>query len=71
MVASRNRLSKLSTLLALAVGGGTLFSGCQTRIKEAFVGGTKDFLTTLLSPDNVELLLSGGVVEADEADGDT
>jgi len=69
MNASRKRLSRLGALLVLSVGGSTVFSTCQTRIKDAFVGGTKDFLASLLSGENVELLLTSWLDETGTEDG--
>ena len=40
--------SKLAVVLAVGLGGGSLFSGCQTRFKEAVVGGTTDVLAAAL-----------------------
>ena len=69
MTTYRKRVSKLATLLALGLGGGTMFSTCQTRIKDAFVDGTKDFIATLLSPENVQLLLTPDASESDTDGG--
>ena len=46
----RNSRSKLMVTLAVALSGGTVFGGCQTRFKEALVNDTKDyFLTDFMS----------------------
>ncbi len=35
--------TKVATMLAVTLGGGTMFGGCETRLKEALVAGTKDY----------------------------
>jgi len=44
----------------MAVSTGTLcgLGGCQTRVKEAVVAGTQDFVAALLSPENALELLA-------------
>jgi len=43
--------------LTAALAGGSLFGACEVRLKDAIVGGSKDFLSALISPDNVLQLL--------------
>jgi hypothetical protein len=52
--------TKLARAFMAALAGGTLCGDCQTRFKDAFVQGTRDFvLQTLLDPANfVDLVLS-------------
>ena len=39
------------TLMAAILGGSILSTSCSTRLKEAVVSGSKDFLFTLMDPD--------------------
>jgi hypothetical protein len=39
------------TLLAATLGGSILSTSCSTRLKEAVVSGSKDFLFALMDPD--------------------
>ena len=48
MTTSRRKLSRLATALAVGLGGSTLFSACQTRVKEAILGGSQDLLAAAL-----------------------
>ncbi|MBU0718995.1 MAG: hypothetical protein KJ749_12155 [Planctomycetes bacterium] len=44
---------KVSGALAVALAGGTLFGGCEVRLKDAIVSGTKDYILTGLLPSLV------------------
>ena len=59
MTILRKMRSRLTTVLFLCLAGGTLcgIGSCQSRLKESVVAGAQDFLTTLLSPDNVLTIL--------------
>lgn len=52
------RRSKLGLTLAAALAGGSLLGTCQTRLKDAVVGGSTDYLYTLLDPTAIVGLLS-------------
>ena len=48
---------KLSLALSAALAGGSLLTTCEARLKDAVVGGTKDFISTLLDPSTyIELI---------------
>ena len=44
MPQTRTNRSKVAMTVAVALSGGTLFSACQARIKDALVGGFTDFI---------------------------
>jgi len=44
--------------LAAALAGGSLLSTCETRLKDAVVGGTKNYFFSLLSPTSIVDLFS-------------
>jgi hypothetical protein len=50
-------LRKLRWTLTAALAGGSLFGACEVRLRDAIVGGSKDYLSSLLSPDSVLQLL--------------
>ncbi|UCE60803.1 MAG: hypothetical protein JSU63_03450 [Phycisphaerales bacterium] len=58
--------SSLAVALALALSGGTVFGGCQTRFKEIAVAGVQDYISILISPDNVLPIL--GLTDDETAD---
>ena len=61
---SSARRSRLAMILAATLAGGSLMSTCQTRLKDAIISGSKDYLFTLLDPSSIaEFLL--------DQDGDT
>jgi hypothetical protein len=62
---SYRRTSRIGCVLAAALAGGTVFTSCDTRVREAVIGGSKDFLFTLLSPSNVTDLLFGSDITTD------
>lgn len=45
------RRSRLAMTLATGLAGGTLLSACQTRVRDAFVGSSKDLFLSLFNPD--------------------
>ena len=48
----RRSLRMTRWTLTAALAGGSLFGACEIRIHDAVVGGTKDFMSSLLSsPD--------------------
>lgn len=51
--------SKLAAVLLAVSCGGTLFSACETRVKDAFVGGTRDYFLSLFDPQSASGLLFG------------
>ena len=59
--ASRWGRETLLTLMA-ALAGGSVFGPCQTRLHDAFIGGTKNFVFSLFNPALVleQLGLAGG-----------
>ena len=58
MTNQRRRLRKLRWTLTAALAGGSLFGACEVRLRDAIVGGSKDFLRSLLDPTNVLQSLS-------------
>lgn len=54
---NQRRFSKVRWTLTAALAGGSLLGACEVRLRDAFVGGSKDFLGSLLSPGNVLPLL--------------
>lgn len=54
---SLSRGRRMARILAMALAGGTMFSSCETRVRDAVVGGSKNLLFSLLSPDNFALFL--------------
>lgn len=66
---SKNNQSKSSTLhkpnrkwailLSTLMAGGTLFSTCQTRLRDASIQGTKDFIFTILNPITIAEIIFG------------
>lgn len=50
---SSARRSKLAMTLAAALASGSLVSTCQTRLKDAIISGSKDYLFALLDPSNI------------------
>ncbi len=56
VTATRRR--KLAMTLAAALAGGSLLSTCETRLKDAVVGGTKNYFFSLLSPTSIVDLFS-------------
>ncbi len=59
---------RVAVLITALGSGGTMLSGCETRFKEAVVGGSKDFLGAVLtSPDTANALLDQmGFVQDEE-----
>ena len=53
MKSLKRKQFKVSGALAVALAGGTLFGGCEVRLKDAIVGGTKDYILTGLLPSLV------------------
>ena len=49
----RRRLSRARWILTAALAGGSLCSACEVRLKDAVVGGTKDYISSLLSSEEV------------------
>lgn len=53
-----NWVRRFTVSLAVLSSGGTLLGGCQTRVKEAVVNGSKAFISqTLTGPDTVQLIV--------------
>lgn len=42
--------SKLGRAMAAALAGGSLCSACETRLRDAAIGGSKSYLFSLLDP---------------------
>ena len=64
----KSRLWKLETSLFVLLAGGSVFTSCDTRFRQIVVGGTKNYVQTLLDPAAiVELLFS----DPAEDDGET
>jgi hypothetical protein len=49
-----------------ALAGGSLCQTCETRLRDAFVHGTQDYIRALLDPTNVLGLLIEETTGADE-----
>ncbi len=49
--------------LAAGLAGGTLFSACQTRTRDAFVSSSKDLFLSLLSPESLLDAFGAGTEE--------
>ena len=43
--------SKLAAMLMATLAGGSLFASCQTRLRDAAVQGTKNYLFGVLDPN--------------------
>ena len=69
MDASRktNFTRRILLVVTAFCSGGTVFGGCETRIKDAVVGGSKDFIGVILtSPATTNaLLMQFGLVPED------
>jgi len=51
---TRTHRSRMTMLVATTLLGGTLFSGCETRIKEDVLGGVRSFITgVVLNPTTI------------------
>ena len=57
------RRSRLAMTLAAGLAGGTLFSACQTRTRDAFVSSSKDLFLSLLSPESLLDAFGAGTEE--------
>lgn len=62
------RPRKLAMALVAALASGSLFTSCDSRVKEAFVGGVKGYISILLDPTNFVDLLAAG---SDDVTGDS
>jgi len=49
----RRKLRTARWTLTAALAGGSLFGACEVRLKDAFVGGSKDYVSSLLSNEDV------------------
>ncbi len=49
----RTRRERVLRTLAAVLASGSLFQTCETRLRDAFVMGTKDFVLSLFDPQNV------------------
>lgn len=49
----RTRRQRVLRTLAAVLASGSLFQTCETRLRDAFVMGTKDFVLSLFDPQNV------------------
>ena len=54
MTRSRQHRSKIAALLVATLGGGSLFTCCETRFREAAVSGAKSYLYSGFLPALVE-----------------
>ena len=54
MIRRRATGCKIARVLAAALAGGTMWTSCETRLKQSVAGGAEQFLLGLLSPDNPE-----------------
>jgi len=53
----RRVLRRVRYSLLAALAGGSLFGACEVRLHDAIVGGSMNFLSSLLNPDKVLPLL--------------
>ncbi len=56
---TKQRRAKALTLLASVLAGGTLFTTCESRVRDAFVDGSKLMLSQILgalTPDQDDIL---------------
>ena len=53
-------MHKVRWMLTAALAGGSLFGACEVRLHDAVVGGTKEYLGSLLSPSSIPQLLLPG-----------
>ena len=60
------RRRKLAMTLAAALAGGSMLSTCETRLKDAVVGGTKDYFFSILNPTTIVDLLFPTETDATE-----
>jgi len=49
----RRFLRKIGWTLTATLAGGSLFGACEIRIHDAVVGGTKDFVSSVLTSEEV------------------
>jgi len=54
MIGRQKARSCLVKALLVALGGGTMFAGCETRVKDSVVGG---FRQVILSPQTATLVV--------------
>ncbi len=50
MTRIRKPRTKFVLTLVATLAGGSMFTSCQTRLRDAVVAGSKDYLVTLLDP---------------------
>lgn len=50
MIRARSRMARLALAIAASITGGSVFSACETRLKDALVEGSTQFLYGLLDP---------------------
>ena len=53
------RRSRLALTVAAALAGGTMLNTCETRLRDAVVAGSKDFLFSVLDPNAIVDALFG------------
>ncbi len=53
IIEPRRMLRMVRRTLTAALAGGSLFGACEVRLKDAIVGGSKDYVSSLLSNENV------------------
>lgn len=49
----RHRRAKLAALLAVTLGGSTVFGTCQTRIHDSIINGAQLVFLSLFDPSNL------------------
>ena len=63
----RRRKSQPLMLIAIALSGSTLFGGCETIFKDAFVSGTKNYFLTGFLPSLIPTdFVAGDTAETEE-----
>jgi len=53
------RRSRLAMTVVAALVGGSMLSTCETRLRDAVVTGSKDFLFSLLDPSTIVSVMFG------------
>lgn len=50
---ARSNWFRISRTMVIALTGGTVMGACDTRLRDAIVTGSKDYLFTILNPTNI------------------
>jgi len=69
MTHTRKHRSKVAALLVAMLSGGSLFTSCETRFREAAVSGAKSYLYSGFLPALLEGLVPADFALDEESDG--